>query len=75
MSDKEIFVAFVLDAYGVGSQLLRYEFEHPIVEYWAEPEEQEKLKDYFQQRTAIKDRPIVVEKSETLVYYPHKEQL
>ena len=40
MSDKMIFTSYIIS----GTQLLRYEFEHPIVEYWAEPKEQEKLK-------------------------------
>lgn len=60
MSDKRIYTAYILD----GTQLLRVAFEHPIVEYWAEPDEQAKLKTYFKENHFSHDEPLVIEESE-----------
>lgn len=70
MSDKMIFIAYVL----YDGQLLRYEFEHPMVEYWAEPDEQDKLKTYFKNNHYTGSTPSVIEASETLDYMPYKER-
>lgn len=73
MNNVEIYTAFVLDEGSWGSQLLRYDFEYPTIEYWAEPESQELLKAYFKKRTGIEQAPIVVEPSKTLLFYKHQE--
>lgn len=86
MSDKMIFIAYALQTSEWGTQLLRYAFEHPIVEYYGEPEEQVKLKAYFKENHYTKAEPLIIEASEILDYMPftiakttqpnpHKEQL
>lgn len=71
MSDKEIFIAYVLDETEFGSQLLKYAFEYPITEYWGEPEEQEKLKTYFSKYHYSHDKPIYIEKSDIIDFRPY----
>lgn len=73
MSDKIIYIAFVLQTGEWGSQLLRYAFEHPIIEYYAEPEEQAKLKKYFKENHYTKAEPLIVEQADILDYMPFKK--
>lgn len=73
MSNKEIYIAYVLLQDSWSKQLLRYEFEHPIVEFWAEPDEQSKLEEYFRNRTGIRDGEIVIKKSDVLSFYAYKQ--
>lgn len=70
MSDKMIFIAFVMH----GSQLIRYAFDHPIIEYWGEPAEQKKLKRYFKKNHYTHDEPLAVEPAEILDYMPYVEE-
>lgn len=72
MSDKSIYVAIVVDKSPLGQQLLRYEFEHPSIEYWAEPEEQEKLKRYFKENHYTHAEPLQVEESQTLDFMAYR---
>jgi hypothetical protein len=71
MSDKMIFTAFVLDKGEWGTQLLRYAFEHPIVEFFGEPEEQEKLKAYFKENHYTHQEPLIIEGSDLLDFMPY----
>lgn len=73
MSDKMIFIAYVLDKSELGTQLLRYAFEHTIIEYYAEPEEQEKLKAYFKANHYTRQKPLIVEGADILDYMPYVE--
>jgi len=71
MSDKMIFIAFVLQESEFGSQLLRYAFEHPIVEYYGEPEEQAKLKLYFKANHYTHKEPLIIEQADIIDYMPY----
>jgi hypothetical protein len=73
MNDKQIYIAYVLDMGTWGKQLLRYAFEYPIVEYWAEPEEQIKLKAYFKEKHYSHYEPLIIEKAEILDFMPFKD--
>ncbi len=70
MNDKQIYIAYVLDANELGTQLLRFAFEHPRVEYWAESPEQAQLKAYFKEHHYTHQEPLVVEASELVDYLP-----
>lgn len=72
MSNEEIFIAYVLDKTDFGTQLLRYAFKHPIVEFWGEPEEQAKLIAYFKENHYSHDTPIIIEKSDLLDFMEYK---
>lgn len=72
MSDKMIFIAFVMQTGEWGSQLLRYAFEHPIIEFYGEPEEQAKLKAYFKENHYTHKEPLIIEGAEILDYIPFK---
>lgn len=61
MSDKQLYIAYVIDKFDGGQQLLKFLFEYPIVEFWGESEEQEKMKDYFEQNHYSKERPFQIE--------------
>lgn len=70
MSDKQIFIAIVLDKSDWGQQLLRYAFEYPITEYWAEPDEQTKMKTYFKDNHYSHQEPLQIEPAEFMDYMP-----
>lgn len=75
MTDKMMFTAYILQKSDFGEQLLRYAFEHPIIEYWGEPEEQEKLKQYFKKHHYTHAGPLIIEQSDILDFMPYtKEQ-
>lgn len=71
MNDKKIYIAIVVDKGDWGQQLLRYAFEYPITEYWAEPSEQAKMKDYFKANHYSQAEPLQIEESEILDYLPY----
>jgi hypothetical protein len=74
VNDKKIYTAYILDKHEMGTQLLRVAFEYPIVEYWAEPEEQAKLIAYFKANHFSHDEPIVIEESELFDYMPYNDK-
>lgn len=74
MSDRSFYIAFVLNKGEWGQQLLRHVFEHPIVEYWGEPEEQANLKAYFKANHYSHKEPIQIEPAEMMSFLPYKEQ-
>ncbi len=72
MNNKTIYIAYILQSVdGFASNLLRYAFEHPSVEYYAEPEEQAQLKAYFKAHHYTHEEPLVVEPSDILDYMPY----
>lgn len=73
MTDKQIYIAYVLDKGDFGQQLLRYAFEYPIIEFWGEPEEQAKLKAYFAKYHYSHEEPLIVEKSEIIDFRPYRD--
>lgn len=64
MSDKQIYTAYILDQTELGTQLLRIAFEYRIIDFWAEKEAQDELKNYFRENHFTKETPVVVEASE-----------
>lgn len=72
MSDKMIFIAFVLQTGEWGNRPLRYAFEHPIVEFFGEPEEQAKLKAYFKKNHYTHEEPFAIEQADILDYMPYR---
>lgn len=74
MSDKMIFIAFVMQQSDWGTQLLRYAFEHPIVEYYGEPEEQAKLKAYFKKHHYTHYEPLIVEQADFIDFTPYERE-
>ena len=76
MTNKDIYIAVVIYETKIfGTRLLRYAFQHPIIEYYGEPEEQEKLKQYFKANHYTHETPIVIEKSELLDFMPYEDEL
>lgn len=72
MNNTEWYIAYFLQESPVfGKQIVRYAFEYPKVEYWGEPEEQEKMKDYFQKHHYRNDRPYSIEKADFIDGMPY----
>ena len=73
MSDKQIYIAYVLDKNEFGAQLLRYAFEYKIIEFWGETEAQTELKEYFKTHHYSREEPLIVEVSDILDFMSFKD--
>jgi hypothetical protein len=71
MSDKQIYIAFILDKNEFSTQLLRVAFEYKSIEFWGDPEGQAELKEYFKSNHFSHDEPLTVEPSELFDIMPY----
>ncbi len=69
MSNKQWYVAYVLDTFGSGKQLLKFLFQYEVIDFWAEPPEQRKLEKVFMERYKLSEteKLICIEASDTYV--------
>lgn len=74
MSDKQIYIAYILDKTELGAQLLRVAFEYKIIDFWAEPEYQAELKKYFKENHYRHAEPLIIEVSELMDFMPYKKE-